>query len=128
MSESTTPNVVSIFEAPSSQVSRRFYKPVVTDASGAPVRGAEVTVSITGDGSFAPNFRSLEIKRVTGDDGTGEFFTWYRFGIYLRNCRSTLTAVAGEGQQVALQEIENPEAELPISYVEQPIKLRPPRV
>ena len=129
MSESTSPNIVSILEVPSSQVSRRFYKPVVKNAAGEPVSGAEVTMALTGDGSFAPNFRSQEIKRVTGNNGEGEVFTWYRFGIYLRNCKSTIEATAaGDGQSVELVETEDPQGEVKISYVATEIKLKPQRV
>ena len=128
MSESTSPNTVSIFEAPSSQVSRRFYKPVVKNAAGEAVKGAEVTMTLTGDGSFAPNFRSQEIKRITGDNGEAEVFTWFRFGIYLRNCKGTIEATAGEGNQVELIETDDPQAEVKISYVPTEIRLKPQRV
>jgi hypothetical protein len=128
VSESTSPNIVSILEVPSSQVSRRFYKPVVKNAAGELVSGAEVTMALTGDGSFAPNFRSQEIKRVTGDNGEAEVFTWYRFGIYLRDCKSRIEASAGEGQNVELIETDDPKAEVKISYVPTEIKLKPQRV
>jgi hypothetical protein len=128
LSESASPNVVSFFEAPSSQVSRRFFRPVVRNGAGEPVGGAEVTVSLTGDGSFAANFRSIEIKRVTGEDGIGDAFAWHRFGIYLRNCKGTIEATAGDGQSVELIEVENPDAALTISYVPVQIKLKPQRV
>ena len=124
----SSPNIVSILEVPSSQVSRRFYKPVVRNAAGEAVAGVEVTMTLTGDGSFAPNFRSQEIKRVTDDKGEGEIFTWHRFGIYLRNCKGTIEATAGDGNSVELVETENPEGELKISYVPTQIRLTPPRV
>src|SRR5687768_8486828 len=105
LSESeSSPNTVSIFEAPSSQVSRRFYKAAVKNAAGEAIQGAEVTMTLTGDGSFAANFRSQEIKRSTGENGESEVFTWFRFGIYLRNCKGTIEATAGEGQTVELIE------------------------
>jgi hypothetical protein len=128
VSESQTSATVSILEVPSSQVSRRFYKVAVKDSAGEAVEGVEVAIVLTGDGSFAPNFRSDDIRRVTETAGESGVFTWYRSGIYLRNCRSTITATAPEGHQVEIIETEDPQGEFKVSYVERPIRLPPQRV
>lgn len=128
MSETQTTATVSILEVPSSQVSRRYYKVAVKDAAGEPVNGVEAVITLTGDGSFAPNFRSDDIRRVTEKDGESGVFTWYRSGVYLRNCRSTITVTAPVGHSVEIIETEDPQAEYRISYVEHEFKLPPKRV
>jgi hypothetical protein len=128
VSESQTTATVSILEVPSSQISRHFYKVAVKNGAGEAVNGAEVVINLSGDGSFAPNFRSDEIRRVTEAEGESGVFTWYRSGIYLRNCRSTITATAPDGHSVEIIETEDPQAEYSVSYVERPIRLPPNRV
>lgn len=128
MSESQTTATVSILEVPSSQVSRHYYKVVARNATGEAVVGVEVAITLTGDGSFAPNFRSDDIRRLSEESGESKVFTWYRSGIYLRNARATITATAPGEVQLAIVETENPEEEFSVSYVERPIRLPPNRV
>jgi hypothetical protein len=127
-SQATAGATVSILEVPSSTVSRRFYKIVARNAAGEPARGVEASISKTGDGSFAPNFRSDDIKRVTGENGESDAFIWYRNGVYLRNAKSTITATGPDGVTVEIVETENPQGEYGVSYVERPITLPPKRV
>jgi len=127
-SQATASPTVSILEVPSSQVSRRFYKIVAKNAAGEPASGVEASITKTGDGSFAPNFRSDDIKRVTGANGESDVFIWYRNGVYLRNARCTITAIGPEGINIEIVETENPQGGYEVSYVERPFKLPPKRV
>src|SRR5688572_31111061 len=111
----------------SSNVSRHNYRISVKNSSGEPVSGQEVIIAKTGDGSFAPNFRSDEIRRTTDDSGEAVFI-WYRGGVFTRGVKAKITVTAAEGQAVSAERYEDTTPEVGISYVERPIRISPPRV
>jgi len=125
VSESST--TIDISEEMSSNVSRHNYRISVKSSSGEPVSGQEVVIAKTGDGSFAPNFRSDEIRRVTDDAGEAVFI-WYRGGVFTRRVRATITLTAAEGQTIGAERFEDTTPEFGVSYVERPIRISPPRV
>jgi hypothetical protein len=125
VSESST--TIDVAEEMSSNVSRHNYRISVKNSSGEPVSGQEVIIAKTGDGSFAPNFRSDEIRRTTNDAGEAVFI-WYRGGVFTRRVKATITLTAAEGQTISAERYEDTSADVGISYIERPFKLPPQRV
>ncbi len=127
MSDTASPVSVSIFEEASSNTTRRHYRILLTDESGAPVAGEDVVLTLVGDGSFVPNFKSEEIKRESDAEGKSQF-TWYRRSIFGRDVKATVSAQADKpGRAVSLEEILDKPPELAINWVPEVFKLRPPR-
>ena len=88
---------IDIAEAANTDVTRLAFKLRLTDANDVPLAGREVNVEIDGDGSFAINFSSKEIKRVTDDAGEA-VVAWFRRGIYGRKIRGTISGSPGNGE------------------------------
>jgi hypothetical protein len=78
-----------ISEAQTSLVSRYSFELTITQPDGTPVAGSEAVAVLEGDGSFAPNFSSKEIRRVTNEQGKASF-VWYRRSIYGRDVKATV--------------------------------------
>jgi hypothetical protein len=119
---------VSFSEPVSSPTTRRVYELRVADASGNPLSGLQLEVMLTGDGSFAPNFSSKEIRRETDEAGKASF-DWYRRSIFNRQVNATITV--GTTRDDCSIEIELiPESQAAaqqgpkVSYVQRPFKLR----
>jgi hypothetical protein len=103
MLDYTAKDSATINETANTLVSRYTYRLRVTGSDGAPQPGAEVRVSLEGDGSLQPGFSSKEIVRETGADGKAQV-TWYRRGIFDRDVKATLRAVPVQvGVSVALE-------------------------
>jgi hypothetical protein len=118
---------VQIEEPPSSTVSRHYYKLVLKDAAGSPLAGKDIVITVEGDGSFAHNFLSNEIRRETDDNGEAQF-TWFRRSVYLRTARARVTAsYAGEGS-LTLEELEEAPPGVSISWKPDEIRIPPRRV
>jgi len=84
---------VSIAEERTSPVGQITYQLMVTDGSDTPLTGAEVVVTLEGDGSLASGFSSKQIKREIDAEGHARV-TWYRRSIYDRNVKATLSVTS----------------------------------
>lgn len=103
---------VSIEESATSSNARLYWQIALKSASGEPMGGVEVKVTLVGDGSLAPQFDSKEVFRITEEDGTANV-TWYRRNIWGRGVRATLTVSAPEeGQSMALEAMSDAPAEM----------------
>ncbi|HLF77369.1 MAG TPA: hypothetical protein VJB57_07735 [Dehalococcoidia bacterium] len=102
---------VEIAEPMVSNTVRRYYDVAVKSASGEPVAGEALKVTLQGDGSLYPTFDSKEIARQTDEDGVAHV-TWYRRNIWGRNVKCTLTVEASSADvSVALEQREEPPPE-----------------
>ena len=119
---------MTIAEVASSTVSKLIYKIVLRLSAGEPVAAEDVILTIEGDGSFAPNFHSHEVKRET--DAAGEArVTWYRRSVYLRNVKAILTATATQpDRSVTLEVTDETPPDVKISFAKEEFKLPPVRV
>jgi hypothetical protein len=84
---------VTIAEERTSPVGQITWQLMVVDAGDAPLAGAEVVVSLEGDGSLASGFSSKQIKREIDAEGHARV-TWYRRSIYGRDVKATLSVAS----------------------------------
>ena len=89
-----------ISEPKLSNVGQLHFELKLTSAAGAPVAGADLRVSLEGDGSLAPSRDVKEIVRETNADGAARV-TWYRRSIFGRDVKATLSVAS-----------DNPDAEV----------------
>ena len=90
-------NSIDIVEPANTAANRLAFKLRLTDTSGAALAGRDVEVELQGDGSFAINFSSKEIKRLTDEAGEATV-VWFRRGIYGRKVRGTISGRPAEGE------------------------------
>jgi hypothetical protein len=96
---------VSISEAIDSNVGRKAYKVQVKGADGSPLAGAEVLVTLDGDGSLAAQHSTKEIRRNADASGS-TIIEWHRRAIFLRGVKAELhVASPDEGTSISLEEV-----------------------
>ncbi len=97
MTDSETAGSIEIAEPANAAANRLAFKLRLTDAKDAPLAGREVNVEIEGDGSFAINFSSKEIKRLTDEAGEA-VVVWFSRGIYGRKVRAKISGRPDDGE------------------------------
>ena len=100
---------VSILEPEKSSTSRHVYRLLLRDGRGEPLAGEEVVVTLQGDGSLAPGFSSKEVRREMDESGAA-LVTWYRRGIYGRDIKAALSAMAApSGASISFERLSDEE-------------------
>jgi hypothetical protein len=94
---------VTISEPKISNVGQLHLEATLTNASGEPVVGQDVTFTVEGDGSLTGTFNAKEMRRETDAQGVAKAI-WYRRGIFGRDVKATITAsVPGSDQRLELK-------------------------
>jgi hypothetical protein len=73
--------------------SRFDYKITLSGADGKPITGADVVVSVEGDGSLQPGHDAKQLTRETNAAGEA-LVSWFRRSIFGRDVKATVTAAA----------------------------------
>ena len=106
---------IDIAEAANTAADRLAFKLQLTDAKDAPLAGREVNVELQGDGSFAINFSSKEIKRETDESGEAKV-VWFRRGIYGRKVRGTISGRPDDGEGTVAWELIEEDTGTVVNY------------
>ncbi len=123
MTGSEAAGSIDIAEPTNTAANRLAFKLRLTDSKGAPLAGREVNVEIVGDGSFAINFSSKEIKRQTDEAGEAKV-VWFRRGIYGRKVRGTISGRPNDGEGTIAWEPTEDEMGTMMSWTPEDFRVR----
>ncbi len=123
MTDSETVETIEIDEPANAAAGRLAFKLRLTDAKDAPLAGREVNVELQGDGSFAINFSSKEIKRLTDEAGEA-VVVWFSRGIFGRKVRGKISGSPEDGEGTVAWEPTEDEMGTILSWTPDDFKVR----